>query len=234
MTAPLPLLGVDMGELPDEPAALWAWIDVAHIACGGHAGDAGTMAVAAQQAARAGVRLFAHPSYPDRAGFGRRRVELPAAALHESLRGQVAALRTAAGPVAVGGVKPHGALYHDADGDDALAALLLDAAAAGGVGPAVLVGPAVPAPGGGALARAAAARGWVYWAEAFADRGVDGTGALLPRGAPGALLDAPGAVADRARALAGTVPLLGLHADRSGALERVVAAAQALGRGPRA
>ncbi len=233
MHAPVPLLGLDLGEHPDEPAALWDWIDVAHIACGGHAGDDASMRAAAGAAAARGLHLFAHPSYPDRAGFGRRTLALPAAALRDSLGSQLAALAAAAAPAVVSGVKPHGALYHDADADETLALLLVDAATDAGLDPGVLVGPAVPASGGGALARVAAARGWVHWAEAFADRGVDAAGALLPRGTPGALLDDPGAVAARARALAGTVPLLGLHADRPGALARVEAAARALGRGPR-
>src|SRR5689334_20437081 len=37
-------LNLDLGELPDEPDELYALADVANVACGGHAGDAGTVA----------------------------------------------------------------------------------------------------------------------------------------------------------------------------------------------
>jgi hypothetical protein len=33
------LLNVDLGELPDEPEALYECAHVANVACGGHAGD---------------------------------------------------------------------------------------------------------------------------------------------------------------------------------------------------
>ena len=38
------LLNLDGGELDDEPEELYALADVVHVACGGHAGDAASMA----------------------------------------------------------------------------------------------------------------------------------------------------------------------------------------------
>jgi len=45
--------------------------DVLNVACGGHAGDDASMArIAAFCATRARPRFGAHPSFPDREGFG--------------------------------------------------------------------------------------------------------------------------------------------------------------------
>src|SRR5208283_3859627 len=70
-------LNCDMGELEDarHEAALMEYITSANIACGGHAGDEATMERTARLAIERGVRIGAHPGYPDRAHFGR--VEMP-------------------------------------------------------------------------------------------------------------------------------------------------------------
>src|SRR5438128_4267951 len=72
-------LNCDMGELEDaaHEAALMQYITSANIACGGHAGDEATMERTAQLALERGVRIGAHPGYPDRANFGR--IEVPMA-----------------------------------------------------------------------------------------------------------------------------------------------------------
>ena len=66
-----------MGELEDaaHEAALMEYITSANIACGGHAGDEAIMERTARLALERGVRIGAHPGYPDRANFGR--VEMP-------------------------------------------------------------------------------------------------------------------------------------------------------------
>ncbi|MDP9151595.1 MAG: LamB/YcsF family protein, partial [Myxococcota bacterium] len=86
------LLNIDLGELPDEPPALYAFADVASIACGGHAGDADSMRRAVERCRAAGTKVGAHPSYPDREGFGRRPMELGGAALREIVAEQCARL----------------------------------------------------------------------------------------------------------------------------------------------
>ena len=65
------LINLDAGELPDESPELWALADVINCACGGHAGDADSMARVAAFCASSRIGLGAHPSYPDRARFGR-------------------------------------------------------------------------------------------------------------------------------------------------------------------
>ncbi len=70
-------LNCDMGELEDaaHEAALMEYITSANIACGGHAGDDAIMERTARLAMERGVRIGAHPGYPDRANFGR--IEMP-------------------------------------------------------------------------------------------------------------------------------------------------------------
>lgn len=207
-------LGVDLGEWPDEPEALWEAADVAHVACGGHAGDADSMRRALARCRAHAVAAGAHPSWPDRANFGRTSPGLGPDALRATLHEQLAALALAATAegVPLGHVKPHGALYHDVAADPALAAVVAEVARAR-LGPVALVG--LP---GGALAAAAAAARLPYWTEAFPERGVGADGRLLPRGQPGALVTDPAQVAARARALRGTVHLLCVHGDSPGAV----------------
>jgi UPF0271 protein len=206
------MLNIDLAELPDEPEELYALAHVASLACGGHAGDPGTLARALARCRAGGVTVAAHPSYPDREGFGRRRLDLPVDALAASVEAQC---RLLAGEAT--GLKPHGALYHAADEDEALAAAVVGAARAALPGLRFVIGPA-----GGALARAAAALGLSFLREGFADRGADeiapGRYRLWPRGRPGALVEDPEQAVARARAIAPHVDTICVHGDGTNAV----------------
>ncbi|AUX19958.1 LamB/YcsF family protein [Sorangium cellulosum] len=221
-------LNIDLGELEGEPDELYSLATVANIACGGHAGDAGSMARAASVAGRAGARIAAHPSYPDRHRFGRVSLPIAAGDLRDSVRAQCAALREAAegARVRISALKLHGALYHDAARDPELAEAVLDGASAA-LGGALFT---VVGPPSGALAEVARALGLAYAREGFADRGYDGAGRLLPRGAPGALLTSAAACAAQAARLvdAGGFETLCVHGDTPGALENARAVRAAL------
>ena len=82
-----PTLNIDVGELPDEPADLVRLAERANVACGGHAGDDATMRSVLLRARAAGTAVGAHPSYVDRAGFGRVAQDVAPA----RLRAQIAA-----------------------------------------------------------------------------------------------------------------------------------------------
>ncbi|GAA5034733.1 5-oxoprolinase subunit PxpA [Microbacterium fluvii] len=195
-------LNADLGETVDgvptaDDAAMFAVISSASIACGGHAGDAVSMAEAVGVAARSGVAVGAHPSYLDRPGFGRRALAVDPELLRTQVSGQLDALAAAGADVRY--VKPHGALYH---------AVSADAAAARAVVAAVValsdsLGRAVPVLGlDGPIVRESAAAGLPFVREAFLDRGYLADGRLVPRGAPGDLLHDPDEVAARAVRLA--------------------------------
>jgi UPF0271 protein len=207
-------LNVDLGELPDEPEELYALATVANVACGGHAGDEGSMRRACALAKAHGCGIAAHPSYPDRAGFGRRSLAIDLAALRATIAAQCRALAQAARAegLEVATVKPHGALYHDVSRDPAIAAAVL-----AGVEDALERRPlalVVPSEAS-ALAALAKARGHCVMREGFADRGYAADGSLLPRGEPGALLADPRGAAAQAIALArsGRYETLCVHGD---------------------
>jgi UPF0271 protein len=189
-------LNIDLGELPGEPEALYAYAHIANVACGGHAGDDASMKRAISLCRTFGTRLGAHPSYPDRDGFGRRPLALSPATLRAHLAeqcGRLASLARELGePIAT--VKPHGALYHAAHRDPALAEALVEASLESLGTEVVVIGPPR-----GALAAAAAGAGLGYAREAFADRRVRPDGSLVARGEPGALVLDPVDAAARAR-----------------------------------
>ena len=167
-------------------------IDQASVACGGHAGDAESMRATVALAARHGVMIGAHPSYPDPAGFGRQSMQMSQKALQATLLEQLRGLRDiaqAAGQ-SVRYCKPHGALYHDMLDCEPVAEVLADIAARQAL--ALVVPAGSP---DSAIAIAARRADVSLWTEAFADRGYGDDGRLLPRSEPGALLSAESAAA---------------------------------------
>jgi UPF0271 protein len=191
-------LGETVGGRPTaDDAAMYPVITSASIACGGHAGDARSMRAAATLSAEHGVRVGAHPAFPDPAGFGRVALPLSAAEIRAQVRAQTAALVAAGADVRY--VKPHGALYHvagrDRDVADAVVAAVADQSAALGRPLAVLGMSDV-------LADAAVRADLPFVREAFLDRGYRPDGGLVAREAPGALLRDVAEVADRAVRLA--------------------------------
>ena len=169
----------------------------ASVACGVHAGDTDTMRRTVQGAARHGVVVGAHPSYPDRAGFGRRPMDIAPARITVEVLAQVAALDRVARQCGtrVRFVKPHGALYLRMADDEACARAV--ATAVGEAGNLVLLAPA-----GTPCVEVAESMGVAVATEAFADRAYRSDGRLAARTEPGAVLDDPAEVVRRAVAIA--------------------------------
>ncbi len=187
-------LNADLGEMPGPEgraldAAILRFVTRCNVACGGHAGDEPSMRETVRRAALLGVRIGAHPSYPDRTNFGRVSLNLAPERLKSELEAQVAGLlRIAEGEGAiVSHLKPHGALYNDAAKDANLAALIVGVMRSAGIGE--LVGPPQSA-----LEAAARNAGFVFVAEGFADRAYEADGSLTPRRFPGAVISDEGAV----------------------------------------
>jgi UPF0271 protein len=213
-------LNIDLGEMPGEPAELFALATVVNVACGGHAGDAASMARAISFAMTRGTKLAAHPSYPDRAGFGRATMTIAPEDLAAAVDQQCAALQAVARKLGypAAAMKPHGALYHDAARDPSIAAAVMDGVVRGlGIAASELV---VVGPPRGALLDVALRRGARYAREGFADRAYRDDGTLVPRSEPGALLTDPDACARQALALvgAGGIETLCVHGDTPGAV----------------
>ncbi len=199
-------LNADLGEDPMAEArdiALMQHVSSCNIACGGHAGDSGSMARMLRAAHGAGVAAGAHPSYPDRANFGRTSVAMPLAELIETLIAQVQALEAMARRenVPLTHIKPHGALYNDLADRPEMAAAVADALHRA-FPELALVGLAH-----GAFEQAASAAGARFVAEGFVDRGYTPARRLVPRSQPGALIEGDDARAAQAIAIAMGQPI---------------------------
>ncbi len=208
-------LNADVGEGDACDDELLSIVSSCNIACGGHAGDAASMAETIRSAMANHVSIGAHPSYPDRDGFGRRSGYACGDELLASLCTQIEALRTVAHAhgTELRHVKPHGALYSDAAVNRVLADLVVRAAAVSADGIA-LVGP----PGSELLA-AASDRDMPFLAEAFVDRAYRVDGTLVPRSEPGAVHSDLNVIVDQALGLA----LRGELICQSGAVIAIVA-----------
>ncbi|HEY1058781.1 MAG TPA: LamB/YcsF family protein [Limnobacter sp.] len=120
-------INADLGEGCGADGDLFPLVDWANIACGGHAGDALSMQTACELALAHHVVVGAHPSYPDREGFGRRRPDIPLNRLLDELCRQVEAFEQVASRVGLtpAHIKPHGQLYNDAAVNPDVAELLV-------------------------------------------------------------------------------------------------------------
>lgn len=183
-------LNCDMGEGMESDAAIFPFISSANIACGGHAGDAGTMRRTIELALEHGVAIGAHPSYPDKANFGRTDIlgislspEALPRLLHEQLDRLQAVCREFGTRLLH--VKPHGALYNRAARDPAVAMLIVRAIA-NFDDSLLLYGLS-----GSVMKSVADAAGIGFVSEVFADRTYRPDGSLTPRTEPGALIEEP-------------------------------------------
>lgn len=196
-------VGESVGPTTGDDTAILRLVSSANVACGFHAGDARTARRTCSVAADLGVSIGAHVSYRDRAGFGRRFIDVDPDELVDEVIYQIGALQAmaAAAGTEVRYVKPHGALYN---------AIVHHRAQARAVATALrTLDPLLPIlvlPGSvmEVEARDAGLRPVV---EAFADRAYQPDGTLVPRGRPGAVLTDPATVAARVARLAtaGTV-----------------------------
>jgi UPF0271 protein len=192
-------LNSDLGESPESLAngadfELMRHITSASIACGGHAGDARTMKRTLESAEELGVAPGAHPSYPDRANFGRVEIEIAIDELEASVREQIAALARLGNEVGVRlrHVKPHGALYHAVNRHREVA-LAIGRAVMAVDSKLITVGQA-----GSPCLDVWRNQGLRSAGEAFADRAYERDGTLRQRNLPSALLEDPECAARQA------------------------------------
>lgn len=197
-------LNADVGEATDAPGvdaerALLGLVTSVHIACGGHAGDDESMKAIVDAALAQGVRVGAHPSYPDRAGFGRTPMEIDRVALGASLSDQLRALhgicRAAGAPLE--SVKAHGALYEEVAKGGAVYETFREAVR-GCLGDGV----ALVLPSGCRATAMALRDGVRILEEGFCDRAYRRDGGLVDRSEPGSVLTEPALAAAQALSLA--------------------------------
>ncbi|WP_410499062.1 5-oxoprolinase subunit PxpA [Chitinibacter sp. S2-10] len=209
-------LNADLGEGAPFDAELMQIISSANIACGGHIGDTNSIRATVKLARDNGVRIGAHPSYPDREHFGRKSLNLTPCQLVFSLTAQLWAIKAVSieEGVSVAYVKPHGALYNDAARDPELARQIAQMIRE--IDPELaLMGLA-----GSELIRAGREAGLDVIEEGFADRAYLADGSLMPRDQEGAVLTDPQAVLLQALSLSQRVDSICLHGDNPEALNQ--------------
>lgn len=178
-------VNADVGEGAPFDAELLAWITSANVSCGAHAGDATTIIPTLGLARAQGVFVGAHPGYRDPAHFGRMPKSMTAAEVEELILtqcGELSRLAEGAG-TRVRYLKPHGALYNQAQTEREIATGVLRAAERLGL-------PVLGQPGG-VLDQMTRGRRVRFVAEGFADRRYRADGRLVPRSEPEALIQDP-------------------------------------------
>lgn len=223
-------VGERMASLEND---LFAYITSANVCCGAHAGTPILKKRTILTALRHTVQIGAHPSYPDRLGFGRRQMEMSSEKLQATIREQVKSVQAiaeeAGGKMAY--VKPHGALYNKMARDRNEAEIVLRAIRE--IAPEI----AVMGLAGSVVGKVANKCGVPFIAEAFADRRYTSAGLLVSREVNGAVIEDPEQAAEQAVNIAkksyvvaidgGRVPIeaqsICIHGDTAGAVDMLKA-----------
>lgn len=178
-------INCDMGEGIGNDEQIMPFIDAVNIACGYHAGDEETMKTTVRLAIQHHVLIGAHPSFPDRANFGRTDIHLPLSEVYDLVKKQIRIMEqiTLDAGAKLHHVKPHGALYNMASRAKPLAAVI--ALAVKDVNDELIL----YGLSGSHLIKEAKKIGVRSCNEAFADRTYGDDGKLTPRSKPNALID---------------------------------------------
>jgi 5-oxoprolinase (ATP-hydrolysing) subunit A len=160
------------------------YVSSVNIACGFHAGDPNIMNQTVEMACKHGVKIGAHPGFPDLVGFGRRNMNLTPDEVYTNVLYQIGALHAfvLSQGTKLHHVKPHGALYNMC----AVNPLLADAVAKAvyNFDPSLtLYGLA-----NSELIKAGEKYSLNTAQEVFADRTFQPDGSLTPRSEPNALI----------------------------------------------
>ena len=159
-------------------------ITSANVACGYHASDPVVMNKTLAMAKEAGIRVGAHPGFPDLMGFGRRNLSVSQEEAKAYTLYQLGALDAFCriNGLKMQHVKPHGALYNMAAKDYELSKAICEAIKEFDQELIVL------ALSGGELAHAAKDMGLRTALEVFADRAYEEDGTLVNRRKEGAMI----------------------------------------------
>jgi UPF0271 protein len=122
-------INCDLGEGMANDALLMPFISSANIACGYHAGDSDTMKRTIDLCVQYNVAIGAHPSFDDRAHFGRAEMKLTNDQLYDLVFSQIQLMDDSAKSTGskLVHIKPHGALYNMASRDPEIACILVKA-----------------------------------------------------------------------------------------------------------
>ena len=236
-------INCDLGEDSSDQGvardlALMAQISSCSIACGGHAGSDTSMQLMVENATALGLRIGAHPSYPDKENFGRKSLALSSTDLMTSLSDQISSLKDMVEDhdSVMGYVKPHGALYNDMVQDNALAETVIRLLKT------IRPVPALMGLAGSDQQALCDRHGVGFIAEAFADRRYLSNGQLAPRSELGAVIEHSELATEQVMSIVNAQPIqstdghsiileadsICIHSDTPGALQQINAIREAL------
>ena len=177
-------INCDLGEGYPHDAELMQYISSANIACGFHAGDEETIKRTIDLCLINKVAIGAHPSFKDRANFGRINRQLSDGELYDLVAEQITLLQAHCKQAGtkLHHVKPHGALYNMAAINSSMSCFI--AAAIKEVDASLIV----YGLSNSELLIEAKKLGLVTAAEVFADRTYQADGTLTPRSMPNAII----------------------------------------------
>ena len=167
------------------------YVSSANIACGFHAGDPMWMNKTVQLAEKHGVRIGAHPSYPDLRGFVRRNMNIDLNEVKNDVIYQIGALTAFTADKKLQHVKPHGAMYNTAVNDENLAEAICNAIIEVDSDLILL------ALSGSRWVSIAKEMGLKVAQEVFADRAINSDGTLVSRTLDGSVIHDPEIIAER-------------------------------------
>jgi UPF0271 protein len=207
-------LNADLGEGFANDGALLELVTSASVCCGAHAGSPLVIRQTLVYAAARGVLIGAHPGYADREGFGRREQKMTTLEVIDLITSQIGVLMNLAAEAGatVRYIKPHGALYNQAQREAHVARAVVEAARS-------VAWPLLGQPGT-VLEAVAREYGVVYVAEGFPERRYRSDGSLAPRSEPGASLHEPDEIEEQVIRLVeeGRFATLCIHGDEMGAV----------------
>ena len=177
-------INVDMGEGFNVEKKLMPLISSCNISCGAHAGSTSEIKRVIGLAKINGVKIGAHPSYPDRKNFGRISMKITRSELKKSIKNQLLGfVQQLDHPKDLNHIKPHGALYNDCVKNENIAQIIVE------IIEKYYPGILIYTIHNGELYKQALSRGLNVYSEAFLDRGYKDNGQLEDRAKKGAILE---------------------------------------------
>lgn len=176
----------DLGEGAGHDEQLMRLISSCSIACGGYFGDKDTMRTAVRLAKKHGVKVGAHPSFPDKDNFGRKLFTITKEKLTETIFNQLCAFFSIceSEEYPIHHVKLHGALYNYAAKDAPTADAVVEAIIATKIRPKLYLQQ-------GSILHRKAENIVPLVFEAFIDRNYNDDLSLVSRSNPNALISSP-------------------------------------------
>ena len=183
-------INCDLGEGLNNEHLIMPLINSCNIACGGHAGDSQSMIECVEISIKNEVKIGAHPSYPDKENFGRKKIDISRSELYFSLIDQIERLNSIA--VSYGKklhhIKAHGALYNQMFSDKDLSDFYLDTIKGFQEDCYIYI------PYNSEIEKSALEKGFKIMYEAFGDRAYNDNLSLVSRNEKGALINNPKSV----------------------------------------